>query len=194
MIQSKKDYQYYLTRDSLALGIKPNIKISLKSFFIPNYIWQFQKTLRKLEYYTNCKTSIFSKFHLAFLKLRFRRLSLKLSFSIPINVFGPGLAIVHYGTIVVNKNAKIGKNCRIHASTNIGASGGSSLAPQLGDNIYIAPGVVIYGDIKLANNIAIAANSTVYKSIKESNVMIAGTPAKVKKGIDINILIRHANT
>ena len=58
-------------------------------------------------------------------KFRFHQLSLRLGFSIPINVFGPGLAIVHYGTIVVSNGAKIGANCRIHEGVTIGATNGS---------------------------------------------------------------------
>lgn len=41
-------------------------------------------------------------------------MSAKLSISIKPNVFGPGLSIAHYGGIVVNPNAHIGSNCRIH--------------------------------------------------------------------------------
>jgi len=81
---------------------------------------------------------------------------------------------VHYGTIIVNDKARIGKNCRIHANTNIGASGGKPGAPKIGDNVYIGPGVCIFGDIKIGNGIAIGTNSTVNKSFEENNIMIAG--------------------
>ena len=122
---------------------------------------------------------------------RFKKLSLKLGFSIPINVFGPGLAIVHYGTIVVNASSKVGKNCRIQTCTNIGASGGRSEAPQIGENVYIGPGAVIYGNIKLGNNIAIGANSVVNKSFEETDIMIGGVPAQKIKEIDIKTIIKH---
>jgi serine O-acetyltransferase len=116
-------------------------------------------------------------------------LSVELGFSIPENVFGPGLSIVHYGTIVVHKNAKVGKNCRIQACTNIGASGGTDDAPIIGDNVYIGPGAKIYGGITLANNIAVAANSCVNKNFLENNVLIGGIPAKIIKKIDITKII-----
>jgi serine O-acetyltransferase len=119
------------------------------------------------------------------------RLSAKLGFSIPFNVFGPGLAIVHYGTIVVNANAKVGANCRIHPSTCIGASGGKSEAPKIGDNVYIGPGAKIYGDIVIANNIAVAANAAVNTSFFEEGILIAGVPAVKIKEIDISLLIKH---
>ncbi|AWV98043.1 serine O-acetyltransferase [Arcticibacterium luteifluviistationis] len=193
MIQSKKEYLEYLTEDKNSLGIKTNWKTPIKELIAPNYIWKFQKKLRKLEYYKNSRTDFLGKLYGSFLKIRFRKYSLRMGFSIPINVFGPGLAIVHYGTIVINDKAKIGKNCRIHANTNIGASGGSKKAPQIGNNVYIGPGAKIFGDITIGNNIAIAANSSVNKSFNEDGIMLAGSPAKRIKEIDIKNIIPNSN-
>lgn len=192
MIKNKNDYQEYLKLDRVALGInKKSIKNNLLEFFNPNYIYKFQKNLRTLEYYKNCKKSIIYKPYYFYLFYKFKKLSLRLGFSIPLNVFGPGLSIVHYGTIVVNANAKVGKNCRIHPSTCIGASGGSGDAPKIGDNVYIAPGVKIYGNIKISSNIVFAANSAVGSSFLEENILIGGVPAKEIKKIDITKIIKH---
>ncbi len=190
MINSKSSYKTYLEADRKALFL--NNYSLIRKWFAPNYIWEFQKTLRTVEYYSNCRSnSVLGKVFLSYYKLKLRKQSLKLGFSIPINVFGPGLSIVHYGTIVVNAASKVGKNCRIHACTNIGASGGSNKAPQIGDNVYIGPGAKIYGDIKIANNIAIGANTVVHKSFEEDHIMIAGNPAKKIKTIDIKRIIQH---
>lgn len=192
MIRSKEDYLRYLDQDRKALGIiNHTLKGQLISFVSPNPIWNFQKTLRKLEFYTNCKNKGFFKLYKLFLKLKFKRISLKLGFSIPINVFGPGLAIVHYGTIVVNSATRVGENCRMHACVNIGASGGEKEAPQLGDNVYIAPGAKIYGNITIPNNTAIGANAVVNKSFNKEHTMIAGVPAKIISDIDIKKIIKH---
>lgn len=113
-------------------------------------------------------------------------MSVRLGFSIPINIFGPGLCIAHRGTIVINKNVRIGENCRIHACTNIGSNRNDSLAPKIGNNVYIGPGAKIFGDIIIADNIAIGANSVVNKSFYEIDISIAGVPAKKinSKGTD----------
>lgn len=192
MIKTKQEYLEYLEADRIALGITTNWKLNLKWLLFPNPIYKFQKNLRKLEYYRNCRRDFFGKIYYYYLRYWFKKESMKLGFSIPLNVFGSGLAIVHYGTIVVNSNARIGRNCRIQVCTNIGASGGSYKAPILGDNVYIGPGSKIYGDIKIANNIAISANSVVNKSFLEENIMIAGCPAKKIKEIDISKLISTA--
>lgn len=106
---------------------------------------------------------------------------MKLGFSIPINVFGPGLSIAHYGTIVVSQYASVGSNCRLHVGVNIGANGGKNCAPTIGDNVYIGPGAILFGDITIADGAFIGANSTVNKSFEHANSVLAGTLAKVVK-------------
>jgi len=180
MIRTYKDYKFYLEADRIALKKNSlSIKNRIRQFILPDYIWRFQKCLRKYEYKKNCgQRSLFHKLSLFFTYRQFRNLSLKLGFSIPANVFGPGLSIAHYGTIVVNHNARIGANCRIHACVNIGASGGSPEAPYLGDNIYIGPGAKLFGRISIASNTVIAANAVVNKSFEESDYILGGIPAK----------------
>lgn len=192
MIHSKSDYLFYLEQDKKALGIEAlNFNEKLINIISPNPIWKFQKALRKVEFYLNCKNNGFNRIYIYYLKYKLKNISIKLGFSIPPNVFGPGLAIVHYGTIVINSAARIGSNCRLHACVNIGASGGSPKAPQIGDNVYIAPGAKIYGDIKIADNIAIGANAVVGKSFEEKSILIAGNPAERIKEIDIKRIIKH---
>jgi len=192
MIQSKLDYKRYLKQDKVALRLNTlNLSGKILNIISPNLIWKFQKYLRKVEYYQNCKRSGISKIYYYYLKYKFKKISVKLGFSIPPNVFGPGLAIVHYGTIVINGNAKVGANCRMHACVNIGASGGQKEAPQLGDNVYIAPGAKIYGNITIPNNTAIGANAVVNKTFDKEHTAIAGVPAKVIGDVDIKKIIKH---
>src|SRR5262245_147212 len=54
--------------------------------------------------------------------LWFRRLSVRLGFSLGYNIFGPGVAIVHYGLLVIDPTTRIGKNCRIHMGAHIGGA------------------------------------------------------------------------
>lgn len=194
MIKSKADYLNYLEADRIALGrSRRGFKSKIKNLIAPDYIWNIQRLLRKFEYYKNCKSGLINKLILLAIRIKFRKLSLKLGFTISENSFGPGLAIIHYGIIIVNDMAKIGANDRIHASTNIRAPNGSPKAPQIGDNVYIGPGVIIFGDISIPNNTLISANSTVNKSFTEENTMLAGSPAKVIKTIDVKTVIKHLN-
>lgn len=193
MIRSRRDYLHYLDADRLALGRhRMRFTDRIVHLIAPDYIWTFQRLLRRLEYHKNVKnTGWWNRLTYLYLKLQYRKLSVKLSFTIPENVFGPGLAIVHYGTIVVNEQARVGANCRIHVDTNIGASGGGDKAPQLGDNVYLAPGVKIVGDVRIASNTVIGANAVVNTSFEQENMLIAGVPARVIKPIVIKELIKH---
>ncbi len=103
------------------------------------------------------------------------------------NVFGLGLCILHYGIIV----ARIGENCRMELCVNIGTSSGNPNTLRIDNNVYTAPGVKIYGNIQIGNNIAIRANSSVNKSFTEDGIMIAGSPTKKIKPIDIKRIIAH---
>ncbi|WP_100615834.1 serine O-acetyltransferase [Confluentibacter citreus] len=192
MIKSKTDYFEYLKQDEIANDFKSSGFLqTIISIISPNPINIFLKRLRKAEYYKNTKSDIFSKTYYLYIRYLLHKSSIKLGFIIPENVFGPGLALVHYGTIVVNSKCKIGKNCRIHVDVNIGASSGEKEAPQLGDNVYIAPGAKIYGNIRIPNNTAIGANAVVNKSFEEENTIIAGIPAKVIGNVDIKKIIKH---
>jgi len=183
MILNRTDLKFYLEEDRKALSLpKPSLLGRIKEFLFPNEIWKFEKRLRYLEYYINTSGRNILKMGGVFLyRILFRKQSLKLGFSIPINVCGYGLSIAHYGTIVISANANIGNYCRIHASVNIGASAGRPDAPSIGNNVYIGPGAILFGDIKIADNCTIAANATVNKSFYEQYSVIAGTPAKVVK-------------
>lgn len=172
MIKSYKDYLCYLEADRLSLGKEKNIKSLLF-----DDIWKFQRLMRKLEYLTNCKKNRALR---VFYQYKYLKKSKQLGYSIPINVFGPGLSIAHYGTIVVNGGAKIGANCRIHVCVNIGTEAGKNrAAPTLGDNCYIGPGAKLFGEIVLGNNIVIGANAVVNKSFPDGNATIGGIPAKI---------------
>lgn len=186
MIKSYSDYKNYLEADRIALGKKK--RSFLKKIVLSDPIWEFQKCLRKYEYVLNCKNNKVLKFYF---RRKLQRKSLKLGFTIPENIFGPGLAIGHYGSIVINGGTKVGKNCRIHICTNIGTEPGySNKAPQIGDNVYIGPGAKIFGPITIANNIVIGANAVVNKDIIEENSAYAGVPSRKIGSIEIENFIK----
>lgn len=176
MITDKLTYKKYLEADKIALvGNNPSI-----FEFLKNDIWRFERTLRRAEYLLNCRKDFIGKINYVLIKIKLRRLSYKLGFSISENVFCEGLSIAHYGNIVINSKCKIGKNCRIHVGVNIGSDArDSTKVPQIGDNVYIGPGAKIFGAINIGDNTVIGANAVVSKSFPEGNVTLGGIPAKV---------------
>ena len=178
MIDSKNSYHEYILKEC---GHKAFLKCYIMSFFQFQPIKRFILLLRTSEYFMNCKSGFFNKIIHFFIKYNKYRLGLKLGFTIPENVAQIGLQLPHQGTIVINAQTKIGKNCRIHVCTNIGAANKSNIAPIIGDNVYIGPGVKIYGAITIANNIKIAPNAAVSKSFSQEGLLIGGVPAKIIK-------------
>lgn len=146
--------------------------------------------MRMLDYASTTR-SFFWKIIRVYLRYKYHVLGMKLGFSIPVGVFGPGLAIVHYGTIVVSSEARIGENCRIHAGVNIGANGGEKTAATIGNNVYIGPGVKIVGEICIGDNVCIGANAVVLNDI-EPGITIGGIPARKISNADASKHLKRA--
>lgn len=169
MITSYKTYRQYVKADIAAHGLQ---RVSLYNWLRIDQL-RFQLRLRRLEYLANCRPwRIVSR---AVLELLNHNLAVRLGVTIPKNVFGPGLCLVHRGTVVVSPLAYVGANCRIHPSTSIGDYNG---APTLGDNVYIGPGAKLYGPITIGSNVAIGANAVVNTSFPD-NCTIGGIPARI---------------
>lgn len=196
MIKNRKDYEYYLLADRIAMGRLPrkhNFFGFLKTLFFPDHNLQFVKTMRKIEYLENFRASLLVKVVLWYYYLRYRRLSIKLGFMIQPYTFGPGVSLKHYGFIAINSNVRIGSNCVLHPGVSIGTQAGyGSKTPVIGNNVYIGPGAVIYGEITIGNNIAIGANAVVNKSFIEEGVVLGGVPAKIIGKVDIEDILLKA--
>lgn len=172
MINSKEDLKRYLEADRVALHIEKK-----RPSLLSNEVWKFEIWLRRYEYYFNTQGKGLHKLMKMYSHYMFHYWSVKLNFSIPVNVFNEGLSIAHYGTIVVNGNSKVGKNCRIQEGTCIGATGGSRMAPIIGDNVFIGSGAKIIGEIKIASGTVIGAGAVVIKNIVDENTTWVGVPA-----------------
>lgn len=141
------------------------------------YVNLFLLSLRHMEYHYN-GVGWFHKFQYVIWHTLWNHWSVRTGITIPKNVCEEGLTLYHYGSIVLNGSCRIGRNCCIMNNVNIGANGGSNKAPTIGNNVYIGPGAVIYGDIYIADGCYIGANAVVNKSFLEPNTVIVGAPAK----------------
>ena len=177
MIKTKSDLKRYLKLDAEkneieSEGLKNRIQLIL------NPRMRFTRNLRYYEFYANQPRTLWNRLMTAYRYYIHKRVSYKLGYTIYKNNFGPGVCFCHYGTLVVNKDARIGKNCRIHVGVNIGGYSGG--VPIIGDNVYIGPGAKIFGGIIIGNNVSIGANAVVNKSVPD-NAVVAGVPAKIIK-------------
>ena len=176
-VDSLATFVFFLRADAASKGLA-----FAPSTFVLDPIMRFCAYLRLNEWLLNAG---WPKAARTIPLLLFRRLGIRLGFSVPLNVFGPGLAIVHYGLLVVSPNARVGPNCRIHAGVNIGgaagmATGGAPVppAPKIGANCYLGPGAKIFGPIEIGDRCVIGANAVVNRSFPEPDSVLVGVPAR----------------
>lgn len=171
MIDSKQKYKEYLRLDLLAYQLP---KMTLYAYFRCDCL-RFQRRLRKIEYLYNVhRNNPLCSLYRVLLEFINHRLSVRIGLTVPKNVCGAGLCIVHHGTVVISDKARIGRFCRIHPGTCIGDYDG---APTIGDNVYIGPGAKLFGNIQIGDNVAIGANAVVNRSFT-GNQTIGGVPAR----------------
>lgn len=176
MITSKQELNEFLERDRLALH-----QTRSHPRLFGDDVWKYQIRLRKTEWYWYSGKRLGNPFNAVrylISKCLLSKRALKLGFTIPINVFDKGLSIAHYGTIVVNDHSKVGQNCRIQECVNLGATGGNSLSPIVGNNVFIGTGAKLIGGITVADGVSIAANAVVVKDILEPNTTWGGGSRK----------------
>lgn len=154
------------------------------------HIWNYIKEMRFNEYYLNnsllaesTHNSIFKRLLFTFLLIlsnsKLKRLAYRTGFQIPPNTIEPGLTIWHWGAIIINPHAKIGRGCVLNPGVIIGHKE-KGLAPHIGDNCFIGGGAKVIGDIKIGDNVTIAPNAVVVKDVPD-NAVVGGVPAKIIK-------------
>lgn len=179
MISTRKELQFYIMADMIMNRGKNRWSLSdrIKHLFLPDLIMSYLKAMRYTSYYGHRKDSRMMYLPLwAWHCRRYRRLGVRLGFSIGCDTLGYGTVISHYGTIVVGETNRLGNYAVLHTSTCISDNG-----KRIGDALYLATGAKITSCATLGDNVSVGANSLVNKSFG-SGLLIAGMPAKAIKG------------
>ncbi len=134
---------------------------------------RWQVRLRITEYLLNRRLPLIG----AIARWRLQTRGIRLGYTIPPNVCGPGLKLPHWGTIVISSDASVGRNATIHPGTLIGARGGS---PSLGNGVYVGSGAKVYGPIVVGDDAYLAPNCVVSRSVAPGSVML-GVPARPRE-------------
>ena len=177
MIESKEDWRAYVRADMEALGAKTrNVlwRADNSMVWLTDSVARWERLLRCLEYWENCRGGRATKPYRVWLRWRFQRLSEHLGFSIPLNVCGPGLCILHYGSIVVSRHARIGARCTLNSCVNIGANPSGGGAALIGDDVYIGPGVKVWNEVRIAGGCTLGANACVSKDVLTPGSVVVG--------------------
>lgn len=181
MITSRSDLHRYLESDRVALKRKGHFGFLA---WLRDPIWKYERLMRKREYHLNTQgRSLIKRLVGKYYGWRLSSLGLKLGFTITPNCFGEGLAIWHYGSIIVHSRARIGKNAQINSGVVIGKDDAGNV-PVIGDNFKCQPGAKVCGKIVLGDNVRVGLNAVVTHSFPEGNCVLVGVPARplVRKG------------
>lgn len=79
---------------------------------------------------------------------------------------------------MVNGDARVGKNCRLHGGNVIGNKGVSLEVPVLGDNVRLGAGAKVLGGVTVADGVQIGAGAVVLHSCATRGALLVGVPAK----------------
>lgn len=173
-MESKEKNRRIIKADLFRYGGLSGLKGFIKGLIlIPGFRYMY--LMRKI---SNCNKYSIKR---PVLLLLLRRYSYKYGFQIPSSTeIGEGFYIGHWGTIVINEKAKIGKNCNITHNVTIGQTNRGRLkgCPTIGDNVWIGTGTTIVGNINIGSNVLIAPNTYVNVNIP-SNSLVLGTPCKI---------------
>ena len=90
---------------------------------------------------------------------------------------GPGLMVVHAGSVYINV-LEIGEHFTVYQDGTIGADK-NRMVPRIKNNVRIYPGAKVFGNIILNNNSVIAANAVVTKTV-DADTTVMGVPALPK--------------
>lgn len=109
---------------------------------------------------------------------------------------GKRLFIDHGMGIVIGETCRIGNNVTIYQGVTLGGTGKErgKRHPDIGDNVLIAAGAKVLGNIEVGNNVNIGANSVVLKDVPDYSTVV-GIPGRIVKqdGLKIGKNFNHTN-
>jgi serine O-acetyltransferase len=93
---------------------------------------------------------------------------------------GMGIMIDHGTGVVIGETAVIGNNVSILQDVTLGGTGkeDGDRHPKIGDNVLLAAGAKVLGNIRVGNCSKVAAGSVVLKDVP-ANKTVAGVPARI---------------
>lgn len=174
MISTKKELDEFILADAYRYFGNTKRTTVLKAFLeIPGFRYSY--FLRKCCYHK--KNTLLGLIY----RLILRRYQFKYGYQITPNTkIDKGFFIGHFGPIVINSKAKIGKNCNIAVGVIIGQAnrGKTKGYPTIGDYVWIGVNSIIVGNINIGTNVLIAPGAYVNVDVPDNSIAL-GNPCKI---------------
>lgn len=87
----------------------------------------------------------------------------------------PGLAVLHFGGLVIAPGTKIGPDCLLHHNVNLVAFRDEA-GPEIGARFYAGVGVTVVDNVIIEDDVTAGAGSVITKSVPR-DAIVAGAPA-----------------
>jgi serine O-acetyltransferase len=93
---------------------------------------------------------------------------------------GIGIMLDHGSGVVIGETAVVGDNCSILQNVTLGGNGKETgdRHPKIGNNVLLAAGAKVLGNIRVGHCSKVAAGSVVLKDVPD-NKTVAGVPARI---------------
>lgn len=145
--------------------------------YLTNPGFKYMFNHRKCNYYRKK-----NKMKFLFYRVNLNRLKFKYGYEISNKAqIGSGFYIGHLGPIIINPNARLGKNINISSGVTIGQQnrGNKKGFPTIKDNVWIGSNSIIVGGITIGSNVLIAPGAYVNFDVPDNSIVI-GNPAIIK--------------
>lgn len=106
----------------------------------------------------------------------------------PAATIGKNFIIDHGSGIVIGETSVIGENCLMYHGVTLGGTGNDSSSkrhPSICDNVMIAAGAKILGNIQIGFGAKIGANAVVLKDVPPHATAV-GMPARIIEGKELS--------
>lgn len=96
------------------------------------------------------------------------------------STIGEGLLLVHCGSVVVNNEAVIGRNCTLYHGVTIGMEfrGKRRGNPVIGNEVWIGSNACVVGNITIGNDVLIAPLTYVNFDVPSHSIVL-GNPGRI---------------
>lgn len=181
-ITSLRELRVYIASDLYRYLTSASFKAFLRGWYIAGFRYTF--FMRACKYFAT-KKSMFPLYFVC--RVALRHYSVKYGYQIPWQTdIGSGLAIGHYGTIIVNPNSRIGANCNLSVGVLLGLNhkvdkNGKSLGfkyPMVGDRVSLGNGAKLLGGVTVSSRAVVGVHSVVTHDVG-TNYVVVGNPARM---------------
>ena len=173
---NKKDFFHQMAKEQQFYDHSLRARIlGYDSYMLSRYLYH----LRMAEWHEIAPPRLHHKLLTGWHKYRMRKYGRMVGCQFGLHVIDFGVKIYHWGWMIVNGKAKIGKNLTIYPGVTVGQTADDKV-PTIGDHVFLGLGSKVFGGITIGNNVIVAPNAVVVKDVPD-NCVVAGVPAKVNR-------------